>query len=255
MTNDAMNQAPERTVLDDWIVYPAMALGIVVTTVLPLGLGQPLALPLLSTLVLAPMFFWAVRQGRPDRAIRFALFWALVQSLCVLLASLLFDTTGGRAIAGGLAYRDTWLRWAEHGTPVLTAPATSFVAQTRETLVFGAASALTGGAGGLGMLTLALDRVNFTAASLLHAAPRPLLGLLAAWPVWLMVRLVGLIVLASVLAEPLANADLLPGYLPWWAQHRRRLLLLGVGLLLLAVALQAALTPFYQRLMAAALAA
>lgn len=242
------------SLIDDWIVYPAMGLGIVVTTFLPVGLGQRVALPLLSALVLAPMFFWAVRQGRPDRAVRFALFWALVQSLCVLLASWLFDTSSGRAIAGGLAYREAWLRWAEHGSVVTAAPATSYLVQARETLVFLVGSALTGGAGGVGMLALALDRVNFTAASLLHTAPHPLLGLLAAWPLWLIVRLVGLVMLAAVLAEPLANADLLPGYWPYWARHRRRLLVIGAALLGLAAALQAMLTPLYQRLMGAALA-
>ncbi|MER2598897.1 MAG: hypothetical protein ABTQ73_05210 [Caldilineales bacterium] len=247
-----MNQSGEHTVLDDWIVYPAMALGIAVTTILPIGLGQRMALPLLSTLVIVPMFFWAVRQGRPDRAIRFALFWAGVQSLCVLIASLLFDTAGGQAISGGVEYRDAWLRWAEHGSPVMTAPATSFFAQVRETLAFAAASALTGGAGSLAMLTLTLDRVNFTAASLLHGAQQPLLGLLAAWPIWLIVRLVGLVMLGAVLAEPLANADLWPGYLSWWARHRRRMLAGSVTLLLLATALQAALTPLYQTLMRAA---
>ena len=239
--------------IDDWIVYPAMGLGIVVTTFLPVVLGQRVALPLLSALVLAPMFFWAVRQGRPDRAIRFALFWVLVQSLCVLLASWLFDTSSGRAIAGGLAYREAWLRWAGQGRAVAVAPATAYLAQARETLIFLVGSALTGGAGGAGLLALALDRVNFTAASLLRTTPHPLLGLLSAWPVWLIVRLVGLVTLAAVLAEPLANADLLPGYLPYWAHHRRRLLVTGAALLLLAVALQAVLTPLYQRLMGAAL--
>ncbi|MFZ2488700.1 MAG: hypothetical protein WAZ19_11305 [Anaerolineae bacterium] len=244
---------PASTLLDDWIVFPAMATGIVVTTFFPVLLGQRLLLPLLSGLVLVTMFFWAVRQGRPDRAILFALFWIGMQSLCVFTASLLFDVNTGRAISGGLEYRNAWLQWGEHGTLTHIAPSLAWGRQLVEDLAAVGATALTGGTAGLWLLVTALDRVSFTAASLVSEAQNPLLALLASWPLWLILRIVGVVVLSAALAEPVANLDLWPGYLPYWLQHRRRLLLIGLVLLVLGLLAQLLLAPLYQNLLRSAL--
>lgn len=244
---------PESSLLDDWIVFPAMAAGIVVTTFFPVLLGQRLLLPLLSGLVLATMFFWAVRQGRPDRAILFALFWISVQSLCVLTASLLFDVNTGRAISGGLEYRNAWLQWAEHGTLTQVTPSLAWGRQLVEDAAAVGATALSGGTAGLWLLVTALNRVNFAAASLVYAAQNPLLALLASWPIWLVLRIIGVVVLAATLAEPVANLDLWPGYLAYWWQHRRRLALTGLLILALGLLAQLLFTPLYQNLLRSAL--
>jgi hypothetical protein len=236
-------------VLDDWIVYPGMAVGILATTFFPILLGQQLCLPLLSAAVLIPMFLWALRQGRPRRAIALALFWVVAQSVSVIVASLLFQDTAWRAVQGGLEYRSAWLAWIEGGPLVALAPSLDYGRQVVELALYSLAMALTGGVAGLLLLTVALDRVNFTVASLMAVTQNPALSLLAGWPVWLIVRLVGYLVLGAVLAEPVANLDLRPAYLADWLQRRWRLLLAGLGVVLLGALLQALLSPLYQAIL------
>ena len=246
---DDPTDAPAVNVLDDWIVYPTMAVGILATTFFPILLGQQLCLPLLSVAVLIPMFLWALRQGRPRKAIALGLFWVAVQSLSVIIASLLFQDTAWRAVQGGLEYRSAWLAWIEVGPLVALAPSLDYGRQVVELALYSLAMVLSGGVAGLLLLTVALDRVNFTAASLLAATPNPALALLAAWPLWLLVRLVGYLMVGAVLAEPLANLDLRPAYLADWLQRRWRLLLAGLGVVLLGVLLQALLSPLYQTIL------
>jgi hypothetical protein len=246
---DDQSGAPAENVLDDWIVYPAMAMGVVVTTFFPILLGQQICLPLLSAAVLIPMFLWALRQGRPRKAVTLALFWVVVQSVSVVAASLLFEDTAGRAVQGGLEYRSAWLAWIEGGPLVSIAPSLAYGRQVIELVLYALAMTLTGGVGGLLLLTLALDRFNFTVASLLAIAQSPVLSAVAAWPVWLIVRLVGYLIVGAVLAEPVANLDLRPAYLAAWLQARKRLLLAGLAIILLGVLLQVLLSPLYRTIL------
>lgn len=246
---DDLPDAPAENVLDDWIIYPSMALGVLATTFFPILLGQQLCLPLLSAAVLIPMFLWALRQGRPRKAVALALFWVVVQSLSVIAASLLFADTAAFAVHGGLEYRTAWLAWSEGGPPVQMAPALDYGRQVVDLALYAVAMALTGGVGGILLLTVALDRFNFTVASLLAGAQNPVLLAIAAWPLWMIVRLVGYLVVGAVLAEPVANMDLRPAYLAAWLQARKRLLLAGLGAILLGIVLQALLTPLYQTIL------
>jgi hypothetical protein len=251
--DDDQPDVPAENVLDDWVVYPTMAVGILATTFFPILLGQRICLPLLSAAVLIPMFLWALRQGRPRKAITLALFWAVVQSVSVVVASLLFEDTASRAVQGGLEYRSAWLAWSEGGPLVSLAPSLAYGRQVIELALYALAMALTGGVGGLLLLTVALDRFNFTVASLLSIAQSPVMAAVAAWPLWMIVRLVGYLIVGAVLAEPVANLDLRPAYLAAWLKVRKRLLLIGLGIILLGVVLQVLLAPFYQMILQNAL--
>jgi hypothetical protein len=244
---------PGENVLDDWIVYPSMAVGIVATTFFPILLGQQICLPLLSAAVLIPMFIWALRQGRPRKAITLALFWVVVQSISVVVASLLFPESAWQAVQGGLEYRTAWLQWIEGGPPVSMAPALDYLRQIIGLAVYAIAMAATGGVAGLLLLALTLDRFNYTAVTLLASASNPALLALAAWPLWMIVRLVGFVIVGAVLAEPMANLDLRPVYLSGWLRRRWRLLLAGLGVILLGVVLQVLLAPLYQTVLQNAL--
>jgi hypothetical protein len=214
---DDQPDAPAENVLDDWIVYPSMAMGVVVTTFFPILLGQQICLPLLT--------------------------------VSVVVASLLFEDTASRAVQGGLEYRSAWLAWSEGGPAVSLAPSLAYGRQVIELALYALAMTLTGGVGGLLLLTVALDRFNFTVASLLSISQSPVMAAVATWPLWMIVRLVGYLIVGAVLAEPVANLDLRPAYLAAWLQARKRLLLAGLGIILLGVILQALLSPLYQTLM------
>ena len=246
-------EPPGPSVLDDWIVYPSMAFGILVTTALPIFLGQRICLPVLSALVLIPMFVWAVREGRPRKAIELGLFWAVVQSAVFVIATVLLSDSASQAVVGGVEFRSEWLSWIANGSPVLRTPALALDRTLLELIVYSAAMFLTGSVAGLIGLAAAMDAFNFTAASLLTQAARPLLMLLGAWPIWVIVRLVSYLTVGAVLAEPMVHLNLRVEFLLDWWHGRKRLLAIGLGLFVLSLLLQVLLTPLYRTLLQAAL--
>ncbi len=124
-----------------------------------------------------------------------------------------------------------------------------YLRQAIDLAVYAVAMAATGGAGGLVLLTAALNRFNFTVATMLASTSSPLLLALAAWPLWMIVRMVGFVIVGAVLAEPVANLDLRPAYLARWFQRRKRMLLAGLGVILLGIILQVLLSPLYQTIL------
>ena len=241
------------SVLDDWIVFPSMAFGILVTTALPIFLGQRICLPVLSALVLIPMFIWALREGRPRKAIQLGLFWAVVQSAVIVIATVVLSDGASRAVVGGVEFRSEWLTWIANGAQVLRTPALALDRAVLELIAFSAAMFLTGSVAGLIGLAAAMDAFNFTAASLLTQAARPLLMLLGAWPIWVIVRLVSYLTVGAVLAEPMVHLNLRVEFLLDWWRRRKRLLAIGLGLFALSVLLQLLLAPLYRSLLHAAL--
>ena len=247
-------ETPGPSVLDDWIVYPSMGFGILVTTALPIFLGQRICLPVLSALVLIPMVIWALREGRPRKAIQLGLFWAVVQSAVIVIATvLLSDNSASQAVVGGVEFRSEWLSWIANGSPVLRTPALALDRTLLELIVYSAAMFLTGSVAGLIGLAAAMDAFNFTAASLLTQAARPLLMFLGAWPIWVIVRLVSYLTIGAVLAEPMVHLNLRVEFLLDWWRRRKRLLVIGLGIFAFSVLLQVLLTPLYRSLLQDAL--
>ena len=241
------------SVLDDWIVFPSMAFGILVTTALPIFLGQRICLPVLSALVLIPMFIWALREGRPRKAIQLGLFWAVIQSAVIVIATVVSSDSASRAIVGGVEFRSEWFTWIANGAQVLRTPALALDRAVLELIAYSAAMFLTGSVAGLIGLAAAMDAFNFTAATLLTQAARPLLMLLAAWPIWVIVRLVSFLTVGAVLAEPMVHLNLRIGFLLDWWRRRKRLLAIGLGIFVLSLLLQVLLTPLYRSLLQAAI--
>lgn len=249
--DDAEPSGP--SVLDDWVVYPSMAFGILVTTALPIFLEQRVCLPVLSAAVVVPMFIWALREGRPRKAIQLGLFWAIVQSTVVVATTIVLSNQAVHAVLGGLEFQSDWLTWITHGVLVPRSPALSLAHTGFELVIYAGLMFLTGGVGGLIALTVAMNRFNFVAATLLTQAVQPLLMLASAWPVWTIVRLAAYLTVGAVLAEPIARFNLRIGFLTGWWRGRRRLLAIGLGLFLFSLLLQMLLTPLYRSLLQAAL--
>jgi len=241
------------SVLDDWIVYPSMGFGILVTTALPIFLGQRICLPVLSALVLIPMFIWALREGRPRKAIQLGLFWAVIQSAVIVIATVLLSDSASQAVVGGVEFRSEWLSWIANGAQVLRTPALALDRTVLELIVYSAAMFLTGSVAGLIGLAAAMDTFNFTAATLLTQATRPLLMFLSAWPIWIIVRLVSYLTVGAVLAEPMVHLSLRIEFLLDWWRRRKRLLAIGLGLFALSLLLQILLSPIYRWLLQDAL--
>lgn len=240
------DSVPEASVLDDWIIFPVIALGVFITTIFPVFLQQELCLPVLNTLVIFPLFVWALRSGRPRRALTMTLFWAFCLATAMLLVGLVFSEQASGAVQGVVEYRSQFIRWMADATPVSAAPALSWLSQLKELVLFAAATALTAGLGGLFLLAMAINVVSVNAAGLINDAARPVQTLLFSWPVWHIARLIGAVFIAVALAEPLATGQLRLEALAAWFRARRRWLLYGVVLLVAAALLQVVLSSLYR---------
>lgn len=246
---EAGNGSRGYHVLDDPIIYPVILAGVVLTTVLPLLLEQQLCLPLLNGLVIFPLFAWALRLGRPGRAVGLALFWVACQTVVVVSASLIIPDQAGLAIRQALEHRSETLAWIASGDGVAGSPGLWLPQQLRQAAVFAVATLLTGGLGGLILLATTLNMVNFVVADLIRQAGNLLLVLLFAWPIWSLVRLLAALIIGAVLAEPVAVLDLRPQWWGRWWAERRRLLAIGLGVLLLSFLLQLLLAPAWDDLL------
>lgn len=245
--------ATDHAVLDDWIVFPVIALGVAIATLFPVFLQQELCLPLLNTLVIFPLFVWAVRSGRTRRALTMTLFWAFCLAATMLPAALLMNAQAAGAVRGLADYRTQFIGWMAGGPAVTALPAQNWLAQLRELAIFAAATALTAGLGGLFLLALAISVVSANAASLAVEATQPLLALLFGWPVWSVIRLVAFALIGVALAEPLAAGQWQPAALRTWFRRRRRLLAAGALALAAAALVQALAEPLYRSMLQASL--
>ena len=241
------------TVLDDWIVFPVIALGVFIATVFPVFLGQQLCLPVLNTLVIFPLFVWAVRTERARRAVTMTLFWALCLAVAMMALGVILSGQAEAAVQGAVEYRSQFIRWMADATPVTAAPAQDWLGHLRDLAIFTAATAITAGLGGLFLMAMAINIISVNAASLFNEATRPVQTLLFAWPVWTIARLVGAVLLAVALAEPLATGQVRPEALRDWLRARRRLLVYGVIVLVVAALLQLLLSPLYRSMLEAGL--
>ncbi len=245
--------ANSASVLDDWIIFPVIALGVFIATLFPVFLSQQLCLPVLNTLVIFPLFVWAVRSGRTRRAVTMTLFWALCLAVAMLALGIILSGQAEAAVQGVVEYRSQFIRWMADATPVTAAPAQAWLGQLRDLAIFAVATAVTAGLGGLFLLTMAINIVSVNAAGLVNEATRPLQTLLFSWPVWNIARLVGYVLIAVALAEPLATGQLRPDALRAWFRSRRRLLGYGVIALAAAALLQVLLSPVYRSVLEAGL--
>ena len=180
-------------------------------------------------------------------------FWAAVQSAVIVIATVLLSDSASQAVVGGVEFRSEWLSWIANGSPVLRTPALALDRTLLELIVYSAAMFLTGSVAGLIGLAAAMDTFNFTAATLLTQAARPLLMFLGAWPIWVIVRLVSYLTVGAVLAEPMVHLNLRVEFLLDWWRRRKRLLVIGLGIFAFSVLLQVLLTPLYRSLLQAAL--
>lgn len=258
--------APDQSgyhVLDDPIIYVVIALGALLTTALPVFLGQRFCLPLLNTFVIFPLFVWAVRVGRPRRAVTLAAFWAVCQAGAMLIAGLLLSQQAGNAVLNGLEMRSQAIAWTAART--FSGPS-GFIAglpwspatQLAQLAVVAVGSLLTAGFAGLLIDALTINATAYIVASVLREASTPLVALVAGWPLWTVVRLGGYLLIGAALAEPLAIGATTPRaedsiepvwtWRAWW-RRRRRWLGVGFALALLAIVLQILLGPPWAELM------
>ena len=147
--------------------------------------GGAWALPLLAPLPLYPAFARRVRERRYGAAWLLAMAWAALLSAGVIILLLVRPALAMQGILNGPAYRTEMAGWILTGEGKEVSPAL-FVP---EHLLH------------LGAFLLAY--MSFFVGSVAAASAQPLLGGLAAWVPWSVIRVMAFVLLGTLLARPL----------------------------------------------------
>jgi hypothetical protein len=211
-----------------------------------LRLGSPWLFAVLPPAVLAVVYVREVARGRPGRAVGLALLWAACLSLATVAAAAYSGDEAARGIWHAEPYRDEMLRWIATGIGAEGNVRLFLPRVLLEYAVLLAASALTGGVGGLLLGSLLLGYMNaYVGWVVANGDPRAAAWAtgLVAWPPWAMARVVSFVLAGTAAAL--------------WGWPRiydrggprapvRRLLLASLALLLLDIGLKAWLAPLWQ---------
>lgn len=206
-------------------------------------------LPLLAPLPLYPAFVRRVREGRYGAAWSLAMLWAALLSLGVVLLVYRAPDLAAAGILRGEAYRQEMFDWIATGTGKEVSPA-RFLPE--HLLHLGAFLLLTWASGGyLGLVlgALLMGYMSYFVGAFGAASGSPLLGAIAAWVPWSVVRVAAFVLFGALLARPLWVRRALP-----FGPRERRLLALAAAGIVADLLLKTALAPAYGEMLRGLLA-
>ena len=179
---------------------------LLLTPLLPLLVAIPgggWALPLLAPLTLYPAFVERVRRRDYFGAWQLGLGWAALLSLGVILLVILLPEAARDGILHGEAYRLEMFRWVATGE----APENHWQAFLPQHLlhlgVFLLLAAASAGYLGLVLGAILVAYMSYFVGSFAVASGHPLLGSLAAWVPWSVLRVMAFVLLGAVFSRPL----------------------------------------------------
>ncbi|HZM70806.1 MAG TPA: hypothetical protein VFB95_10630 [Candidatus Cryosericum sp.] len=207
--------------------------------------GGRLLLPVLATLAIYPCFALLIVRGRRNAAIAAALLWAASLSVTTILLTVRDPARAGAAILNGDAYRDEMFAFIADGKGRESDPAAFVPLHARHLSLFVLLSAISAGLLGLGMGTVLVGYMSYYVGAL-AGGPAPLPAALFGWPPWAVVRVVGFIILGTLLSRPLLSR-LVRRPIP--AEGEGRLYLLAFALLVLDLLLKWLLAPYWPALL------
>jgi hypothetical protein len=202
--------------------------------------GGRFLLPALAPLTLYPGFAARVRRADHAAAWRLAMLWALLLFAGVVALVWIRPGAAGETILNGEAYRQEMFSWIATGVG-RESDWRAFLPQHLVHFgVFAGLCWVSGGYLGLVLGAALMGYMSYFVATFAHAAGRPLLGLLAAWVPWSVVRVAAFVLVGTVLARALLVRR------PWpFDARERRLLLFGLAGIAADLLLKAAMAPVY----------
>jgi hypothetical protein len=202
--------------------------------------GGRWALPLLAPLTVYPAFVARVRRGDYEAAWRLGIGWAALLSLGVVVLAETWPQAAAAGILHGPAYRAEMFGWISTGV----APENDwrqFVPVHLEHLaLFLLLTWVSGAYLGLVLGAALVDYMSYFVGSYALAGGHPVLGAVAAWVPWSVLRVAAFVLLGCLFARPLLVRRLWP-----FERRELRLMALAAGGLAADVALKAALAPTY----------
>ncbi|MCC6166241.1 MAG: hypothetical protein IT329_03350 [Caldilineaceae bacterium] len=218
----------------DPLYYFTAGFFVILTTALPALLGQPRFLPLNQALALTVFIAIPLRKNHLRGAVNVMALWLLLQYALITLLTWSFGDYVERAIDDGFVYRGELASWFYGGAALPGGLHATPIARLIEILGIILGSLLTAGLVGAWFLVRAVNFAGFGTGALLASLDTPALILLVI-PLWSLVRIAGYAGLVILLAEPLlANRSSISHILT----HRRKLLMLSLGLVIAGLLLE-----------------
>jgi hypothetical protein len=216
------------------------------TPALPLVAAIPAygrwALPLCAPLTVYAGFAARVRRGDYEAAWQLAVAWAALLSLGVVLLVELAPGVAAAGILHGPAYREEMFAWVATGV----APENDwrqFLPLHLEHLgMFLALTWVSGGYLGLVLGAALVAYMSYFVGSYAMASGHPVLGAVAAWVPWSVVRVLSFVLLGALFARPLLTRKVWP-----FGRRELRLMALAAAGLVVDLLVKAALAPAYGR--------
>ncbi len=198
------------------------------------------ALPLLAPLTVYPAFAARVRRADYEGAWQFGVAWAVLLSCGVIALVELWPTAAAAGVLHGEPYRDEMFGWIVSGR----APENDwrqFLPIHLEHLgIFLVLAAVSGGYLGLVLGAALVDYMSYFVGCYAVASRHPLLGAVAAWVPWSVLRVFAFVLLGALVSRPVLVRR-------WWPGGRReaRLAVLAAAGLVADLLVKAALAPSY----------
>ncbi len=223
------------SLIDDLIFYITVGFFALLTTGLPLAIGQPNFLPIIQTLALFVFLLIPARKGLIPQTLLTLGIWVVTQFVLVTALTWLMQGRIERAFHDGFQYRMDMLAWLYSAS--LPARPDSFtiqpLARVIEVLGIVIGSVISGGLIGIWFLMRSVNLAGFSTGIALAASNG--LAVLFAFPLWTLCRLAGYTGLVALLSEPLLRGAWAPTF--YW-RNRQRLIVTALGLLALGLLLE-----------------
>ena len=165
--------------------------------------GGKWALPLVAPLTLYFAFKDRVREGDYLRAWTLGIVWAFLLSLGVIVLVLWLPEAARAGILRGEPYRQEMFGWIATGEAPENHPAAFIPQHLLHLAVFLVLTWASGGYLGLVLGAALVAYMSYFVGSYAAASGHPLLGSVAAWVPWSVVRVGSFVLLGSLFARPL----------------------------------------------------
>jgi len=204
--------------------------------------GGRWALPILAPLAVYPAFAARVRERDYLGAWSLGVAWAALLSLGVILLAALLPAAARAGILHGEAYRREMFGWVATGEAPENRPAVFIPQHLLHLGLFIVATWISGGYLGLVVGAALIGYMSYFVGSYAMASGHPLLGALAAWVPWSVLRVAAFVLLGAVFSRPLLVRR------PWpFERLEYQLMALAASGLVADVLIKAALAPAYGR--------
>ncbi|MEA5605973.1 hypothetical protein [Nostoc sp. UHCC 0252] len=230
-----------------------LVIGVILSTTASFVFGLPWLMPILGAAIPYPIFFLQVRRQQYKSAFWWMFLWGVLQSIAVIVATLLLPETAAKVIHRGQSYTTEMLHWirtgeGSEGTLRLFLPnhllhygifcILCVVTLSSAALIFG---------------TWMLNYMNFYVAELVKMSAKPLLAAMLGWYPWSILRIIGFIATGVALAALGLNlVTRIRGEVPK-SPFPKTYMLIGIGFVIADIVVKAVLAPIWQKLLLSAL--